>query len=97
MAKEKKKKKTGIIQIPNVKINRYDNTVLMITHIIDYYKNNNHGESEFNFTISRINKTDYDAIRSYILHEYELLFAIEELEFYSCKNVFNACIYKITI
>lgn len=94
MTKEKKKVKKPE---PDVKIARFDHTMLMITRIIDYYNHNEHGENEFTFTISRINKTDYNAIRSYILHEYELLFSIEDLEFYSCKDILDACIYKITI
>ena len=66
--------------------------------ILDYYQNKNtNNESDFVFTIDRISRSDYDIIRSDILHNYELLFTIEDNQFYNISNpIMEVHIYSPT-
>ena len=48
-------------------------------------------------TMNRISRSDYDIIRSDILHNYELLFTIEENQFYNISNpIMEVHIYSPT-
>ena len=75
----------------DLKIVKDGNNIINIkktcTAILDYYQNKNtNNESDFVFTMNRISRSDYDIIRSDILHNYELLFTIEENQFYNISD-----------
>ena len=86
----------------DLKIVKDGNNIINIkktcTAILDYYQNKNtHNESDFVFTMDRISRSDYDIIRSDILHNYELLFTIEENQFYNISNpIMEVHIYSPT-
>ena len=86
----------------DLKIVKGGNNVINIkktcTAILDYYQNKNtNNESDFVFTMNRISRSDYDIIRSDILHNYELLFTIEENQFYNISDpIMEVHIYSPT-
>lgn len=86
----------------DLKIVKDGNNIINIkktcTAILDYYQNKNtNNESDFVFTMNRISRSDYDIIRSDILHNYELLFTIEENQFYNISNpIMEVHIYSPT-
>ena len=86
----------------DIKIVKDGNNIINIkktcTAILDYYQNKNtNNESDFVFTMNRISRSDYDIIRSDILHNYELLFTIEENQFYNISNpIMEVHIYSPT-
>ena len=86
----------------DLKIVKDGNNIINIkktcTAILDYYQNKNtNNESDFVFTMDRISRSDYDIIRSDILHNYELLFTIEENQFYNISNpIMEVHIYSPT-
>lgn len=86
----------------DLKIVKDGNNIINIkktcTAILDYYQNKNtNNESDFVFTMNRISRSDYDIIRSDILHNYELLFTIEENQFYNISNpIMEVHIYSTT-
>lgn len=86
----------------DLKIVKDGNNIINIkktcTAILDYYQNKNtNNESDFVFTMNRISRSDYDIIRSDILHNYELLFTIEENQFYNISDpIMEVHIYSPT-
>ena len=86
----------------DLKIVKDSNNIINIkktcTAILDYYQNKNtNNVSDFVFTMNRISRSDYDIIRSDILHNYELLFTIEENQFYNISNpIMEVHIYSPT-
>ena len=86
----------------DLKIVKDGNNIINIkktcTAILDYYQNKNtNNESDFVFTMDRISRSDYDIIRSDILHNYELLFTIEENQFYNISDpIMEVHIYSPT-